>query len=670
MDIATLDFETAYSSEYSLSKMTTEEYINDPRFEIIGCAVKVNDSDTHWIKGDDMDSLKIMLPWDEMGLVCHNMVFDGAILAWRLGIRPKMYFDTLSMARPFHNANVGGSLKKLTEHYELGAKGTEVIHAMGKWLKDFSPEDLARYGEYCVNDVELTRMLFDIFMGKIPAKELRLIDLTMRMYINPHLVLDPSLLQLEIDLDKERKEALYAKLSTLKLGDKALSSNDQFATVLRSLGVEPPTKVSLKTGKKTYAFAKGDSDFLALLDHEDEMVVAAINARLGSKSTQKQTRAASFLGLHSRMSTLPVALTYYGGHTGRYGGGEKQNLQNLPRAKKNDPNSGLLRKAIMAPAGHSLVVVDYSQIEARFLAWLAQQGDKLEAFAGKRDVYSEQASVIYGRKVDRKANPDDFTPGFIGKAVVLGAGYGLGYLKFARMIYTGMLGEKGILFDDSYADTLGVDVPLFNVKMTARGQLEKIMLAQPIDLDEDEWITHCAVAQKIINVFRDSNSCIPDLWKKADQALNAMYANDPDQPYAFGGPDDDLLVIEGHSILLPNGMRVAFEGLQYSQQDGFSCLRRKEGKTQRVKTYGGAVVENCVQALARIPTTDIMLKADRLGLDVVLQVHDEIVVSVPDEVAEASLGWMIREMRKPPKWARGLPLDAEGGIGKRYGDAK
>ena len=151
------------------------------------------------------------------------------------------------------------------------------------------------------------------------------------------------------------------------------------------------------------------------------MVVAAVEARLGCKSTQRETRAQRFLGIHDRNNgVLPVPLAYYSAHTGRYGGDEKINMQNLQRTDKKDKSKGLLRQSIKAPPGHALVVADLSQIEARLLVYQANQTDKVEAFAQKRDVYSEQASVIYGREVNRKKNPDDFEAGFVGKATILG----------------------------------------------------------------------------------------------------------------------------------------------------------------------------------------------------------------------------------------------------------
>jgi DNA polymerase len=677
MRLITLDFETYYDREYSLSKMTTEEYLNDPRFEVIGFGAKDGDGQRVWYSGsDEYIAEKIKTHnWGDVGVICHNTRFDGSILAWKYGIKPYKYFDTLSMARPFHSVDVGLSLGKLARHYGIGEKGTEVGQAIGKRRKDFSPSELRQYGEYCKHDCELTWRLFNILAEKLPGKELSLIDLTLRMYIEPHLLLDPTLLQREIELDQKKKQDLLAELGSLDLGPKSLTSNDQFARILLKLGVEPPTKISLKKSDRekreirTWAFAKGDADFVALLEHDDPLVVAAVEARMGAKSTQKQTRAARFLGIHSRMKgQLPVPLGYYNAHTGRYGGEEKINLQNLQRVDKKKPDSGLLRKSIMAPAGYSIVVADFSQIEARMLAWLARQKDKVQAFADKRDVYSEQASVIYGRKVDRKANPDDFIPGFIGKAVVLGCGYGLGYLKFAGMIYVGMLGEKGILFDDGYVDVLGVNPAIWQAKKELReDEWKRILLAQPISLTEEQWIKHCAVAEKIIWVFRDTNPKIKDLWDTCNTALGAMLSGDT---FEFGGPTNRLLRTEQNALLLPNGMQLRYEGLERDKKGDYSFLRKKEGRVQRVKTYGGSVTENVIQSLARIPTTNLMLKADAVGMHVVLQSHDEVGAVVPEEDAPLALDWMIDAMRKAPTWATGLPLAAEGGYGKRYGDIK
>lgn len=669
MRIAALDFETYYDKEYSLSKMTYEEYINDPRYETIGVSITEfvageNPPPAVWYPQPEVEERLNETDWSRTALLAHNTVFDGSILHWRYGHKPKFYLDTISMARPFHSVSPGLSLAKLVKHYGLGEKGTEVVNALGLRFAKFPAYQLAAYGGYCCNDTDLTTKLFYKLLELLPPSELEVIDQTLRMYIEPILCLDRELVERELELEKARIDALMEKTDA----DASVFRSDQkFAELLESLGVEPPRKLNSK-GKSIFAFAKTDADFIALKDHDDPVIVAAVEARLGARSTLKQTRAARFLGIHDRCDgKLPVALGYYNAHTGRYGAFDKQNLQNLNRVKKKDPNSGLLRRAITAPPGHQVVVADLSQIEARLLVWQANQLDKVEAFAQKRDVYSEQASVIYGRHVDRRANPEDFTPGFVGKCVTLGCGYGLGYPKFSKMIYVGMLGEKGVTFDGEYVDALGVDIHGFATRLRAdrREQLEEL---RPVAMDEADWLQHCAVGSKIISVYRADNDRVVAYWDIASQALVAMLEG---REMSFGGPNGDLLVTQKDAILLPNGMQLRYEGLEYDQKENeFSFMRRKTGRVMRVKVYGGAVVENVTQALARIVITDVMRLAKKHGLRTALQVHDELVLAAPDRAAEVATEALLAWMSDPPAWAKTLPLAAEGSFSFRYGDAK
>ena len=392
MDIVTIDFETYYAKDYTLSKMTTEAYVRDPRFEVIGVGVKVNSHPTDWYSGENPGRFLKSLSYKDKAILCHNTAFDGAILSWHFGIQPKLWLDTLSMARPLHNVSVGGSLKNLVSYYGLGAKGDEVINALGKRRADFSPEELKRYASYCVNDVELTYQLFQKMKGNFTAEELRVIDITMRMYTDPTIELDQPMLQQHLDEVMDRKSNLVAELGLHCTEEEAkaiLMSNEKFARFLETVGVEPPLKMSLKTNKVAYAFSKTDKSFTDLLEHADPRVQNAVAARLGVKSTIEQSRTQSLLGVAER-GKWPIMLNYYGAHTGRFSGGDKMNLQNLPRG-------GTLRKSLCAPKGKVLIACDSSQIEARMVAWVSDQHDLLQAFREGRDVYSEFASEVYGR---------------------------------------------------------------------------------------------------------------------------------------------------------------------------------------------------------------------------------------------------------------------------------
>lgn len=407
MDIITLDFETYYDKEFSLSKMTTEQYIRDSQFEVIGVAVKVNNGETEWFSGTMQETKKFLqkFDWASSIAVAHNAMFDLAILNWHFDLRPKKIVDTLSMARAIHGTEVGGSLDALVTHYGLGAKGNEVINALGKRRIDFSDDELSRYAGYCINDVELTYKLFCALAPGFPVVELNLIDLTIRMFSEPVLQLDAGVLRGHIQEVQEKKSKL---MSNIEADKDQLMSNPQLAEVLRNYGIEPPMKVSPTTGKQTYAFAKSDEGFKALLEHDSLAVQALVAARLGVKSTLEETRTQRFIDIAAR-GTLPIPLRYYAAHTGRWGGDDKVNLQNLPR-------SSPLKKSIVAPQGYMMIDSDSSQIEARTLAWLAEQDDLVEAFERGEDVYKIMASAIYGKPEADITKEERF----VGKTTILG----------------------------------------------------------------------------------------------------------------------------------------------------------------------------------------------------------------------------------------------------------
>lgn len=418
MNIVTGDFETAYDKEYSLSKLTTEKYCRDPRFEVILVSMKVNDEPPTWFSGS-MQETKEWLDQFELhkhAFCAHNTAFDGFILNHHFDIRPRFLFDTMSMARPLHAGTIGVSLKALSDHYTIGVKGDEVFHALGKWRKDFSTEELKRYAQYCMTDVQLTYMLLHILRKEFPMGELRIIDTMLRMFTEPVLQLDQRTLGNHLEDVQTRKAEILATVKKVA-GIDVLTSNQKFAQLLEDLGVEPPMKISPRTGKLTFAFAKSDPGFKALLEHHDTTVQAVVAARLGTKSTIEETRTQSFLEIAER-GPLPIPISYYGAHTGRGSGWDKINMQNLPRG-------GALRHAVKPPPGHCLVACDSSAIEARINAWLSGQTDLVEDFRNKADVYSKFASLIYGRQIDRKrkeVNPEtgeeyfpDFNEGFVGK---------------------------------------------------------------------------------------------------------------------------------------------------------------------------------------------------------------------------------------------------------------
>lgn len=605
MKILTIDFETFYSKDIGFSKQTTEEYIRDPQFEVVGVSVQVDDGEPVWCSGDRENVCQFLESFDipNHAALAHNSVFDGAILNWVYGIKPKVWFDTLSMGRALHGTEVGGSLAVLAQYYELGQKGTEVSNALGLRRLDFDAEQLARYGEYCKNDVALTYKLFRRMVNGFPPTELKLIDLTIRMFTEPVLELDEGMLNVHLHKERQRKRELLDNF------DKdTLMSNPKFADLLRTFDVEPPMKKSPATGKETYAFSKTDEAFKELLEHPNTSVQALVAARLGTKSTIEETRTERFIGI-ARRGPMPVPLRYYAAHTGRWGGDDKINLQNLQRTSP-------LKKSILAPAGYMIIDSDSSQIEARTLAWLAGQDDLVEAFDRGEDVYKIMASAIYG-KVAEEITKDER---FVGKTTILGAGYGMGAAKF-----------------QSQLKNFGVEV----------------------SLEE---------AQRIINTYRATYPRITELWKAAGVALDAILRGQVTE-LGRGG----VLKIEGKDgIKLPNGLYIRYPNLrQYQDPENgktelvYDTKRGKQVVPNRI--YGGKVVENVCQALARIVVGEQMLMVAK-KYKVVMTVHDAIACIAPEHQVLVAKAYVEICMRSRPTWALELPLNCEAGHGRSYGD--
>ena len=406
MDIIVADFETFYAKDYSLSKMSTQQYLDDARYETIGVAVKVNNEKTQWFSGTHEETKEFLsgFHWADSLAVAHNTLFDASILAWKYNIRPKMLADTLSMGRAIHGTEVGGSLKALAEHYQLGVKGTEVLDALGKRRLDFSEEELDRYGAYCVNDVELTYKLFKKLAPKFGSVEAKLIDMTLRMHTEPKLVLNLEVLEDHLYRVKKRKEEL---LEAAGIAKEDLMSNPKFAEILKQFNIEPPMKISLTTGKETFAFAKTDQAMKDLIEHDNPDVQAIVAARVGTKSTLEETRTQRFIDLCQTRYQLPVPLKYYGAMTGRWAATDKTNLQNIPRGSR-------LKDAIQAPKGCQIVGADLSNIELRVGLYFAGQMDKLQLLSSGVDLYKDFASSVFN--VGYSAVDDEQR--FIGKTCI------------------------------------------------------------------------------------------------------------------------------------------------------------------------------------------------------------------------------------------------------------
>jgi len=653
--ILTVDFETYWNSKtYTLSKMTTEEYIRAKSFRAFGCCFHEYGSGqpTEWIRGDDLPEYLSGIDWGRTAVLAHNAQFDVSILSWRYGVTPAFIFDTLSMARALRGVEVGNSLARLAEFFGLPDKGKAIHSTDG--VGELDPALERELADYCKHDVYLCEEIFKRLVVGYPTSELRLIDMTLKMYTEPVLLLDKLMLVNAIDEEREMREAL---LKRLNVTDAALASNGQFAELLRTLGVEPPTKKkkpTVKTPKPVgvnFAFAKTDAMFQAMLNGSNEDVAALCEARLKVKSTTERTRAQRFLEISQR-GPLPVPLSYYGAGTGRWTAskGSAINMQNLKRGS-------FLRKAIMAPEGYQLVVGDLSQIEPRVLAWISDYEDMLDIFRSGADPYAAFGAQMFNIPGMTKDSHPDLRQS--AKSALLGCGYGLGWASFASQLMVGFLGAPPVRYDKAFARKLGVDAAYVEKFIDWEDNLKK-MAEIPHTCTDAELLIHCVAAKKIIDIYRSTAHPVVSFWDMCSGLIDTALAQGREFRYK-------CVVFRKGEIELPNGMKLLYPDLRQVKDD--------KGRMQWVygsdatKLYAGKITNNIVQGVARIVMTDGMLRVAK-RYPIKGTVHDELIAVAPDAEVDDAKTWVLAQMTMEPRYMPGIPLNADGGAHRRYGLAK
>ena len=620
--VVTFDAETFWSSDYTLQKMDARAYVRDGRFKMHGFSLAVNDAPAAWAHTlVEQDFMLRSVDWSTTALLCTNNAFDGSILAGKFGIRPKLHVDTVQMAaahiKPFtRRASLDATHRYLARLFPdrnpPPFKGN--VTTSFKGIQDLPPHMLAAVADYCVNDNRLTQWCAGIMLPWFTADELLVMHQTTEAYINPKLLIDTELLMAHVRDERARKDELLARLGLAKA---QIMSNPQFALLLESRGVVAPTKVSPTTGNITYAFAKTDLAFLALQHHPDPEVSMLAQIRLGVKSTIEETRAQRLIGMvESDTDPLPVPLAYCGAGTGRHAGTGGVNLQNLGRKSP-------IRRALMAPPGHSLVVADASQIEARVMAWLAGETLAIETFRAGKDLYSEVGTVMFGTPVSKKETP-----------------------RLRQLSKVACLACQFALSGGGYYQ-----------HVTLAG--EKITRPEAFDV-VDKW--------------RAANPRIVKLWSKLTSIIEHMCSQKPDIEHVFQmlrfGYDAKRNAVY---VTLPTGLRIWYPNVHYAEYKGREGWAFKADKDEKPTFLSrNLLANNIVQALARSITVGLhaVILDRKYNLRWSLTVHDELVFVVPDHLAARVAALAQKVMRQPPSWFPDLVLDAEVSIAKRYGDAK
>ena len=668
---AAFDMETYYDDDYSLRKMTPEEYIRDPRFQILGCAVHPAGKRSVYITGKTEEEIKQRLramKWDKVFAFGHNMIgFDSLILAEKVGVRPRFWGCTLSMAGQVHggvphpqSGRPSLALDSLALHYGLAPKTGGLSQVKGKRLEDLTDDDQRVMTEYGNHDAELCSALFHLMKGQMPAADMRLIHWFIRMFAEPRIDLDTASYTTWLGQMKVAKAKL---LESVGIDLKVLRSNPQFAALLQTFGVEPPMKTSKTTGKQTFAFAKTDKGMTALLTHPDETVQALAEARLQTKSSIHETRVERFIGIGGR-GKLPVPLVYGKTHTLRAAGGGKINMQNLSKGKEPnektlrgtlistdkglrtfkamvadddtlfETNEGStllvdaahqfnLRDGLMSPRGFKWVVADSSNIELRVAHCLAGQLDSVEQLRNKVDMYCWFAGDLYHREIT-KADKKERQHGKVG---MLQLQYQSGWEAFR----------------------------------------EAARIMGGIILTEQE-------ARDTVDFYRQRFQMIPKMWKQCEKAIRAMANGHVMQVDQYG-----LIRTERNKLVLPRGRFIEYKNLRQMPCEKFGTKwvydDRYDGRMKNL--YGGAMYENICQALAGIIVMDqCMTLEQEFGrystpeTGMVLTVHDEGGMIVKDCDAPYALQRAVEVMSTSPTWWPEIPLGAEGDIAQRYGSAK
>lgn len=645
-----LDAETYYDSEYSLRKMPTPNYILDPRFELQMVAVKANDGPHEIVDGPDFPAWLGQFDPAVTTTVTFNALFDNSILAWRFGFVPHTMLDAMGMARAIRGHLLSSaSLASVAAHLGLSAKGNALQNMMGKRRAQIMAEGLwPSFCQYALQDNYLNEQIFYQLFPHMPWSERRLMDMVLRCCIEPRFMVDKGLLTQHLADTRADKAALMTEANDLLLAEnkppidvKTLMSTPKFKAALEERGVEVEMKVTA-AGNETPAFAKTDEFMETLGDHPDPVVAAMAAARLGHKSTLEETRAEKLLSIanlpwgdfHSA-GEMPIPLAYGKAHTHRLAGEWGMNMQNLP-ASRNKKSK--LRAALVAPPGHTVVTCDLSQIEARLVAWICGCHRLVSEFANKQDPYSLLAADIFGipglnRKAkDALGNLLYEIEGFIGKTGILGLGYGCGKDNFDTMI---------------------------------------VRTARAMKLDISAKYTR-AIGDRGVDAYRRRYHEIPATWSRLN-AFIGTYWMSGSASVQFGPVE-----ISYGEVKLPSGLSLRYADPRTRMgEDGRAEYVYRYGKFWH-RIYGAKLLENIVQALARIVVMNAALRIRDRGLYTafpaayrfVLQAHDELVFIIPNAELDAAKKVIHEEMIRRPSWGPDIPIDAELGQGASYGAAK
>lgn len=477
--LVSLDFETFYSADYTLKKMSTSEYVRDKRFKAQMVGIKIGYGKTKIYPAAKIKAALAAINWTTHSLLAHNAQFDAFILSHHYGIHPAFVYDSLAMARGLHSNDIGAGLDEVSIFYGGAGKIADTLESTkGVLVWDKALNDKA--GIYCANDVDEMFRVFCLMLPKMPADEIDLIHLITTMFTSPVLRVDIPRVEKELERELERREKLmYAAVDPaqhdiggelydkdvwkvllktkaerelegverdMQIIKRIIGSNEKFADLLRAEGVEPPVKVSdawIKLDKEdreseeglarkyTYAFAKDDAKFINLpldveswgLDLDDPGDVQ----KMAVKQTRLQALVDVRIAVKSTTNITRAERFLEAGRDGMplpvgyaYSRAHTHRLGgNNKMNMQNLTRGGELRLSILAPKGYQMCVQDSGQIEARVNGWLWGQHDLLDSFRAADTGTGKDAYCNFGDSIyGRDITKEDKMERFVGKVCI------------------------------------------------------------------------------------------------------------------------------------------------------------------------------------------------------------------------------------------------------------
>lgn len=607
-----IDFESYYDKDCTIKKLGVSQYVKHPDFFVICLGVKIEDGPVEVLTTpEEIEGFfrELDARDEDVNLIAHNMPFDGYVASYIYGYVPEFYTCTQSMCNALFQQFTRCGLDDIAAFLKMKGKHAGTLDKM-KGVRDPDPELMAELVEYNKQDVEVLWNIYQIVKMDFPERELGIIDLTIRMFTQPLLLVDGALAQKLVTLERREKEALAEANGA---PESVFRSSPKFAKLLEERGYDVPYKRSEALEKDIPALAQDDIPYRKMREKADKQLLDLFEARKRINSHLLESRARGLLARADE--PLPVGLRYCAAHTMRFGGTDRVNLQNLP----SKGVAGQLRDCLRAPPGYKLVIVDAAQIEARVNAWLAGQDDLVEQFMKGMDVYSIFASDLFHVDVTKATHPRER---YIGKTCILGLGYQMSAPRLKDELYIGRGGPS---------------------------------LTLPIE--------EC---QFFVDRYRTRYNWITQQWYRLDDMISVL------RPQSRQTIEYGPLEFSAGRIKMPNGLSLYYPNVHFWVEEETGRSQKgfwPHGNKEATKLWGGMMTENIVQSLARTITSGHMYELSKL-YRVVLMAHDEIIMCVPEKLAEQCLADALDMMKEPApgdrNWAAGMPLAGEGEIADHY----